>query len=73
MPERRTRDIEVCVATEAELPAFDAVPHYVFASSPEFVRAFATMPTPLPAECRLGVFVDGKGTTRTRGYRGRCG
>lgn len=63
MPERRPREIEIRAATEAELPAFDAVPHYVFASSPEEARAYATMPSPLPAECRLGVFVDGKVTT----------
>lgn len=63
MPERRLRGIEIRSATEAEVPAFDAVPHYVFASSPEDVRAYATMPSPLPAECRLGVFVDGKVTT----------
>lgn len=55
--------IEVRAPSEAELPAFDAVPHYVFASSPEDVRTYATMPSPLPTDCRLGVFVDGKVTT----------
>lgn len=57
------RHLEVRAATEAEIPAFDAVPHYVFASTPEDVRAYSTVPTPLPADCRLGVFVDGKVTT----------
>lgn len=60
MPDRR---IEVRLATEAEFPAFDAVPHYVFASSLEDRRAYASAPSPLPAECRLGVFVDGKLST----------
>ncbi len=35
MPDRHT---EVRVATEADIPAFNAVPHYVFASSPEDVN-----------------------------------
>lgn len=60
MPERH---IEVRPPTEAEVPAFDAVPHYVFASSSEDRRAYATMPAPLPAETRLGVYVDGKVAT----------
>lgn len=60
MPDRHT---EVRVATEADIPAFNAVPHYVFASSPEDVNTYAAMPAPIPAECRLGVFVDGKVTT----------
>jgi len=63
VPGRRPRQIEIRTATEAELSAFDAVPHYVFASSPEDVRTYAMMPSPLPAECRLGVFIDGKVTT----------
>lgn len=60
MPERL---IEIRTATEAEIPAFNAVPSYVFAPSAEDIRAYAEIPTPLPAECRLGVFVDGKVTT----------
>lgn len=63
MPGRRPRDIEIRTVTEAEVPAFDAVPHYVFASSAEDVRTYATMPSPMAPECRLGVFVGGQVTT----------
>lgn len=54
---------EIRFATEAEIPSFNAVPSYAFAASLEDIRAYATMPSPLPADCRLGVFVDGEVTT----------
>ena len=57
MPERH---IEVRAPSDAEAAAFDAVPHYVFAISPEDVRAYSTQPVPLASAVRLGVYVDGK-------------
>lgn len=60
MPDRQ---IEVRAPSESEVAAFDAVPHHVFASSQEDVRAYSTQPVPLASAVRLGVYVDGKVAT----------
>lgn len=60
MPDRH---IEIRAPSETEVAAFDAVPHYVFASSQEDVRAYSTQPVPLASAARLGVYVDGKVAT----------
>lgn len=60
MPDRR---VEVSAPSEAENAAFDAVPHYVFASTQEDVRAYSTQPVPLASAVRLGVYVDGNVAT----------
>ena len=60
MPDRH---VEVRAPSETEVAAFDAVPHYVFAASQEDVKAYSTMPAPLAADVRLGIYVDGKVTT----------
>ena len=60
MPDRH---IEVRAPSEAEAAAFDAVPHYVFAITPEDVKTYSTQPVPLAAAVRLGVYVDGNVAT----------